>query len=209
MKDIITLLDNNRKSTIYIGGKIHVIYCYLQIIVSLTTFTTSGHRFHRFGTSFPINNDSANLHPHIADIRMRHKIICKFYVRIVHKSDVWIIRGPNLLPPSLRIKMNQFNTLHGQEPNEPPWVWNSQPPAAHFKSRISPPKTIPVVPDILGRLNNCDIGHGYVQDQPSEFPFESNYEYVPDTDTTLIKSIDDDEIDHLLEFFHSENDDDC
>ena len=30
----------------------------------------------------------------------------------------------------------------------------------------------------------------------------------PDTDTTPIKSIDDDEMDHLLELFHSEHDND-
>ena len=41
----------------------------------------------------------------------------------------------------------------------------------------------------------------------SDVPVESNYESVPDPETTSIKSIDDDEMDHLLEFFHSEHDD--
>ena len=40
------------------------------------------------------------------------------------------------------------------------------------------------------------------------FPAEYNSEYIPDPDTTPIKSIDDDEIDHLLELLHSEHGDD-
>ena len=41
-----------------------------------------------------------------------------------------------------------------------------------------------------------------------EVPVESRYDSVPYPDTTPIKFIDDDEMDHLLEFFHSEHDDD-
>ena len=42
----------------------------------------------------------------------------------------------------------------------------------------------------------------------SDIPVEPSDDSVPDPDTTPIKSIDDDEMDHLLEFFHSEHDDD-
>ena len=52
----------------------------------------------------------------------------------------------------------------------------------------------------MGRLNNHSIDNG---DITSDVPVESNYESVPDPDTTPIKSIDDDEMDHILEFFHS------
>ena len=54
----------------------------------------------------------------------------------------------------------------------------------------------------MGRLNHHAIDNGDVDVHPSEFPFEYNSESVPDTDTTPIKSIDDDEMDHLLELFH-------
>ena len=101
-----------------------------------------------------------------------------------------------------------FNSLHGEEPNDPPIGWNSQPPEAHFKSSIFPPKTSPVVSSIIGILNHFAIVNGNVEVHPSEFPVESNYEYVPDPDTTLIKSIYDDEMDYLMEFFRSEHDDD-
>ena len=60
----------------------------------------------------------------------------------------------------------------------------------------------------MGRLNNHAIENGDVEVRPSDFPAESNYESVPDTDNTTIKSIDDDEIDHLLKLFHLEHDDD-
>ena len=49
-------------------------------------------------------------------------------------------------------------------------------------------------------IDNCDI--------TSDVPVESNYDSVPDPDTTPIKSINYDKIYHLLEFFHSEHDDD-
>ena len=70
--------------------------------------------------------------------------------------------------------------------------------------RPPPPKkkTSPVVSDIMGRLNHHAIDNGDVDVHPSEFPFEYNSESIPDTDTTPIKSIDDDEMDHLLELFH-------
>ena len=55
----------------------------------------------------------------------------------------------------------------------------------------------------MGRLNHHAIDNGYVEVHPSEFPFESNTESVPFPDTTVIKPIDDDEMDHLLDLFHS------
>ena len=104
--------------------------------------------------------------------------------------------------------MNQSNALHSGEPTDPPREWNIQHPAAHFKSRTSPPKTIPVVSAIMGRLNHHTIDNGDVEVHPSYFPVESNSESVIDSYTTPIKSIDDDEMEHLLELFHSEHDDD-
>ena len=63
----------------------------------------------------------------------------------------------------LRRKMNQFNTLHGEEPTEPPQDWNRQYPAAHLKYRTYPPKTNPLVSAIMGRLNHHAIGNGNVR----------------------------------------------
>ena len=136
---------------------------------------------------------------------MRQKSICECCGRIGHKADACIIRGPKFLPPSLRRKMNQFNALHGDEPKETPREWNSQPPATHFKPRSSPSRTNPVVSAIMGKLNHHAIYNG---DITSDVPVKSIYDSVPYPDTPPIKSIDDDEIDHLLELFHSEHDDD-
>ena len=79
---------------------------------------------------------------------------------------------------------------------------NIQPPAAHFKSKTSPPNTIPVVSNVMGRLNYHAIDNGYVEVHPYEFPAEFDSESVPDPDTTSIKLIDDDEMYHILELFH-------
>ena len=78
-----------------------------------TTLKTSFQRSPHFSPSYSINNDTAYLHPVIADIRMRQKSIFKCCRIIGHKSDTCIIRGPKFLPPSLRRKMNQFNMLNG------------------------------------------------------------------------------------------------
>ena len=51
MTDLITFLDNNRKSSVYEGLDIHGIYSYLEIIGAPTALTTSGHRSHHFGSS--------------------------------------------------------------------------------------------------------------------------------------------------------------
>ena len=55
-----------------------------------------------------------------ADLRVRQKIILEFCGRVGYKDDSYIIHSPNFLPPSLRIYMNQFNELHGDEPTNPP-----------------------------------------------------------------------------------------
>ena len=56
-----------------------------------------------------------------------------------------------------------------------------------------------------GRINHHAIDNGDVEVQPSEFPFESYSEYFPESYTNSVKSIDDYEMDHLLEVFHSEH----
>ena len=71
MIDLITFLDNNRKSVVYIGGDIHVIYRYLYMIGSPTTLTTSGQHYHHFSPLCSINNYAATLQPVIAALRMR------------------------------------------------------------------------------------------------------------------------------------------
>ena len=58
MKDIITFLDNNRKSSVYKGLNIHVLHRYLKMIADTTTLTTSCQRSHNFCTSSSINNDA-------------------------------------------------------------------------------------------------------------------------------------------------------
>ena len=65
-----------------------------------------------------------------------------------------------------------------------------------------------MVSAIVGIINHHAIDNGDVEFHSPDFPVEFNSESVPDTDITPIKSIDDDEMDHILEFFHSENDED-
>ena len=103
------------------------------------------------------------------------------------KYDACIIRGPKFLPPSIRRYMNILNTLHGNEPTEKPIDLKNQPPSDHLEPRTSPPKTNPVVSDIMGILNHHTIDNGYVEVQTSEFSVESNYESVLDSDITPIK----------------------
>ena len=151
------------------------------------TLTTSGQRSHHFGPSSPRNNDAATLQPFIAAICMRQKSICECCGRIGHKADACIIRGPKLLPLSLRRKINQLNALHGDEPKEPPREWNSQPPEAHFKSRSSPSRTNPVILAIMGKINHHAINNGDIKIPTSEVPVESNYDSVSYPDTAPIK----------------------
>ena len=189
MTDLLTFFDNNGKYAVYTGVDIHGIYPYLEMIGSPTTLTTSGQSSHHFVHSSSRNNDAATLQTVIVALRTRQKIICEYCGRIGHKADACIIRGPKFLPPSIRIKMNQFNALHGDEPKEPPREWNRQPPEAHFKSRSSPSRTNPVVSAIMGKLNHHAIDNG---DITSDVPVYSNYYSVPDPDNTPIKSIYDD-----------------
>ena len=98
--------------------------------------------------------------------------------------------------------MNQFTALHVDEPTEPPREWNIQPLEDQFKSRAYPSKTSPVVSTSMERLNIIAIGNSDVKVSPFIFPAGSNSGSIPAPETTPIKSIDDDEMDHLLEFFH-------
>ena len=207
MTDFTTFLDNNRKLAIYTGKNIHGHYHYLETIGSPTTLTTSGHSSNNFGSSSSTNNYTLTLQPVIAALRVRQKSICERCKIIGKKFDACIIRGRNFLPTILRIHLNQFNEFHVDEPTEPPREYNSQPLEVHFKSWTSPPKTGPVVLDIMGRLNNHSINNGDVEVYPSEHPFESIYDSVTDPYNTTIKPIDDDEMDQILEFFLSDQND--
>ena len=60
----------------------------------------------------------------------------------------------------------------------------------------------------MGKLNHHAMDNGDVKIPTSEVSVESNYDSFTDTDTNPIKSIEDYEMDHLLELFHSEHDDD-
>ena len=156
MTDLITFLENNGKPDVYTGGNFHVMYRYLEIIGSPTTLNTSGQRSHNFGPSDYINNYTASLQKFIESLHMRQKSIWECCRIIGHKADACIIRGPKFLPPILRRNMNQFNSLHSEEPNEPTAPQrerNRRPPEAHFKYRTFPTNTSPVVFAIMGRLN--------------------------------------------------------
>ena len=61
---------------------------------------------------------------------------------------------------------------------------------------------------ITGKLNHHAIDNSDVKLSPLYFQVEFNYESIPDPDTAPIKSNNDCKIDHLLELFHSENDED-
>ena len=75
MTDLIKFLDNNVKLAVYIGGNIHGLYRYLEMIGSPTTLTTSGNISHCFGPSYSTNNDTVTLKPVISSIRVQHKSI--------------------------------------------------------------------------------------------------------------------------------------
>ena len=45
---------------------------------------------------------------------------------------------------------------------------------------------------IMGKINHCAVDDGDVEVRPSDLPVEFNSESIPDQDTTLIKSIEDD-----------------
>ena len=114
--DFINFLGNNRKSAVYTGGDIRGIYRYLDMIGAPSTLNTSSQRYRNLGPSSFINNDAETLQPLISALRMRQKGICEFCGIIRDKADACIICGPKFLSPILRRNMNQFNTLHGEEP---------------------------------------------------------------------------------------------
>ena len=63
-----------------------------------------------------------------------------------------------------------------------------------------------MVSDITRRINHCGVDNGDVEVYPSDNPLEYPSDSIPDTDYTPIKSIDDDEMDQLLELFHLDHD---
>ena len=81
-----------------------------------TTFTNSGQRSHHFGPLSSINIDTETLQLVIAALSIRQKLFSRCCGRIGHKANACIIRGPKILLPSLRRKMNQLNALRGGEP---------------------------------------------------------------------------------------------
>ena len=145
-----------------------------------------------------------HLSSHLLQLSAPDRIL---FANDVEKLDTKLMPASSVVqtppPPSLRRNMNQFNVLHGDEPNEPPREWIRKPPAAHFKFRTSTSNTNLVVSAIMGRLNHHAIYNGDVKVHTSNFPVEFNSESVTDPDTTTIKSIDDNKIDHILELFHS------
>ena len=140
MTYLIKLIVNNGNLSIYTGVNINGLSSYLEMIGLPTKLNTLGQRSHNFGTSSSINNDTTTPQPDIADVRTRQKSIWYCCGRIGQKADYCIIRVHTFLSPSLRRNTNQLNALHGDELISPPREWNSQLPAAHFKSRIYPPK---------------------------------------------------------------------
>ena len=75
MTYLITLPDNNRKSTVYTGLNIHGIYFYIDIIGAPTILNTLGQRSHNFGLSYSINDDISCLRPFIAALCIIQKNI--------------------------------------------------------------------------------------------------------------------------------------
>ena len=120
MTDLIKFLDNNEKYAVYTGWDIHGIYRYLDTIGAPTLLNTSGQSSHHFIPSYYINTDTASLQPVIVALQTIHKSICECCGRIGHKSDAYIICGSIFIPPSIRRKTNNLNTLHGDETDEPP-----------------------------------------------------------------------------------------
>ena len=56
----------------------------------------------------------------------------------------------------------------------------------------------------MGGINNHVVDNGDVEVQTLDFLFESSSESVPDLDTTPIKSSYEDEMNQVMELFHSE-----
>ena len=154
------------------------------------------------------NNDISILHEVIAAFRVWQNIIRKCCGIIGHKADSYIINGTKFLPPSPRNKINQSNELRVNETTEPLRYWKSQPPEVHFKYCIPPPNTSPLVSDITGRLNHHAVDNGDLDIYPTDYALKYGYDSVPEPYNTPIKSIDDDEMEQILQLSHLEHDDD-
>ena len=119
--------------------------------------TTSGQSSNTFVTSSSTNNNTATLQTVISALLIRKNILRGYCGSIVNKYDACIIRGPKLIPTTIGVNINQFNTLCGDEPTDPPREGNIQYIAAHFQYRTSLTKTNPLVSAIMGRLNRHAI----------------------------------------------------
>ena len=115
---LITFLYSNGKLSVYTGGDIHELYCYIYMIVSQTTLKNSVNHSHHFGLSYYNINDTATLQKFISDLRIRYNSIYKCCGIIGHKAYSCIIHGPKFLPPIIRRKMNKFSALHDYEPTD-------------------------------------------------------------------------------------------
>ena len=83
------------------------------------------------------------------------------------------MRGTNLLPNIIRINMNKFNGIHGEEKiNHQENVTEN---LHKFTSNTTTPpqKIIPVVSDIMGRLNHHGVDNSDVKVYTSNYPLES------------------------------------
>ena len=85
------------------------------------------------------------------------------------------------------INKNHFNEIQGDEITEPPIYCNSQTPSVRFKYGTHYTKTIPVVLDFMGRLNNHDIYNGDVEFYTSDYALESTPDYISELDKTPVK----------------------
>ena len=117
-----------------------------------TTLSTSSQRYHSFCPSSSTKIDTVTLHTVVAALYVWQDIICEWCGIIGHKDDACIVCGPKFLPPIIKINMNQFNSIRGDVPTDPPREWNSPYPEYWFKSSISLPKTSPVLPASWGYL---------------------------------------------------------
>ena len=203
MTYLTTLLKNKLKLPVYTGVNILGIYRYPKIIGAPNTLTISSHSSNNFGPSYYTKNNTATLQLVITALPVQQNIICECCGIFGHKTDDCIIRGPKFLPPRLKLKINQFYAIRGDETTEPQREFIRQPPLYHFKYSTSHPKTSTVILATMGRLDHNAIDNGDVEVHPSEYIFESTSESIPDPDTTIIKSVDDYKMDHPLEFSHS------
>ena len=88
------------------------------MIVPPTILKTSGQISCNLGTSSSTKIYTETIQTVITALCVQKKTIFELCGIIGHKSYACIICGPNFLPTSLIRKMNQYNTLHGDEPTE-------------------------------------------------------------------------------------------